>query len=139
MWLCSDLWRRWLLLNPGLRGKQHPLLKHLREAKLEAPPTEKPQVGKTHLRDLIILPEVGAAQRARTMARPSTGWKSSEMMSFYLGEFSITYKPVEHCGPGIGATHSFCSKKYTYLVKKKEGRGAPFSPASVAQWLGVDL
>lgn len=29
-----------------------------------------------------------------------------EMVGFYLGEFSITYKPVKHGKPGIGATHS---------------------------------
>ena len=28
------------------------------------------------------------------------------MTGFYLGEFSITYKPVRHGRPGIGATHS---------------------------------
>jgi small subunit ribosomal protein S15e len=28
------------------------------------------------------------------------------MVGFYLGEFSITYKPVSHGKPGIGATHS---------------------------------
>jgi small subunit ribosomal protein S15e len=29
-----------------------------------------------------------------------------EMVGRYLGEFSITYKPVKHGRPGIGATHS---------------------------------
>ena len=29
-----------------------------------------------------------------------------EMCGHYLGEFSITYKPVKHGRPGIGATHS---------------------------------
>lgn len=29
-----------------------------------------------------------------------------EMVSHYLGEFSISYKPVRHGRPGIGATHS---------------------------------
>jgi small subunit ribosomal protein S15e len=29
-----------------------------------------------------------------------------EMIGFYLGEFSISYKPVKHGRPGIGATHS---------------------------------
>ena len=29
-----------------------------------------------------------------------------EMIGHYLGEFSITYKPVKHGRPGIGATHS---------------------------------
>ena len=45
-------------LNRGLRGKQHSLLKRLRKAKKEAPPMEKPEVVKTHLRDMIILPEM---------------------------------------------------------------------------------
>ena len=29
-----------------------------------------------------------------------------EMIGHYLGEFSMTYKPVRHGRPGIGATHS---------------------------------
>ena len=29
-----------------------------------------------------------------------------EMIGHYLGEFSITCKPVKHGRPGIGATHS---------------------------------
>uniref|UniRef100_A0A2K5J774 40S ribosomal protein S15 n=1 Tax=Colobus angolensis palliatus TaxID=336983 RepID=A0A2K5J774_COLAP len=45
-------------LNRGLRRRQHSLLKRLRKAKKEAPPMEKPEVVKTHLRDMIILPEM---------------------------------------------------------------------------------
>ena len=30
----------------------------------------------------------------------------AEMVGQYLGEFSITYKPVKHGRPGIGATNS---------------------------------
>lgn len=45
-------------LNRGLRRKQHSLLKRLRKAKKEAPPMEKPEVVKTHLRDMVILPEM---------------------------------------------------------------------------------
>jgi hypothetical protein len=29
-----------------------------------------------------------------------------EMVGHYLAEFSISYKPVKHGRPGIGATHS---------------------------------
>ena len=29
-----------------------------------------------------------------------------EMINHYIGEFSMTYKPVRHGRPGIGATHS---------------------------------
>lgn len=45
-------------LNRGLRRKQQSLLKRLRRAKKEAPPMEKPEVVKTHLRDMVILPEM---------------------------------------------------------------------------------
>jgi ribosomal protein S19 len=34
------------------------LIKKLRKAKKEAPPNEKPAVVKTHLRDMIIVPEM---------------------------------------------------------------------------------
>jgi small subunit ribosomal protein S15e len=34
------------------------LIKKLRKAKKEAPPNEKPVVVKTHLRDMIIVPEM---------------------------------------------------------------------------------
>ena len=34
------------------------LIKKLRKAKKEAPPNEKPEVVKTHLRDMIIVPEM---------------------------------------------------------------------------------
>merc|ERR1712095_52887 len=69
----------------GLKRKPMALIKKLRKKKKEAPPNEKPDVVKTHLRDMIIVPE---------------------MTGHYLGEFSITYKPVKHGRPGIGATHS---------------------------------
>merc|ERR1711912_62441 len=69
----------------GLTRKPMTLVKRLRKAKKEAPPMEKPEVVKTHLRNMEIMPE---------------------MIGHYLGEFSITYKPVKHGRPGIGATHS---------------------------------
>merc|ERR1711872_927528 len=69
----------------GLKRKPMALIKKLRKKKKEAPPNEKPDVVKTQLRDMVIVPE---------------------MTGHYLGEFSITYKPVKHGRPGIGATHS---------------------------------
>ncbi|KAL4673814.1 hypothetical protein H8959_017748 [Pygathrix nigripes] len=90
--------RQRLRLKPGLRRKQHLLLKGLRKAKKEGPPMEKPEVVKTHLRVMIILPEmVGSMVEIKP-----------EMISHYLGEFSITYKPVKHSRPGFRATHSSC-------------------------------
>jgi small subunit ribosomal protein S15e len=42
----------------GLKRKPMGLIKKLRKARKEAPPEEKPAVVKTHLRDMIIVPEM---------------------------------------------------------------------------------
>lgn len=42
----------------GLKRKPMGLIKKLRKAKKEAPPNEKPAVVKTHLRNMIIVPEM---------------------------------------------------------------------------------
>ena len=44
--------------NRGLKRKPMALIKKLRKAKKEAPPMEKPEVVKTHLRNMIIVPEM---------------------------------------------------------------------------------
>ncbi|KAK3533615.1 hypothetical protein QTP70_023388 [Hemibagrus guttatus] len=94
-------------LNRGLRRKQQSLLKRLRKAKKEAPPMEKPEVVKTHLRDMVILPEmVGSMVGVYNGKTFNQVEIKPEMIGHYLGEFSITYKPVKHGRPGIGATHS---------------------------------
>ena len=41
-----------------------------------------------------------------------------EMTGHYLGEFSISYKPVKHGRPGIGATHCRCLSLLSYLILK---------------------
>uniref|UniRef100_A0A8C9PCW4 40S ribosomal protein S15 n=1 Tax=Spermophilus dauricus TaxID=99837 RepID=A0A8C9PCW4_SPEDA len=93
----------------GVRAPNHwhSLLKRLRKAKKEAPPMEKPEVVKTHLRDMIILPEmVGSMVGVYNGKSFNQVEIKPEMIGHYLGEFSITYKPVKHGRPGIGATHS---------------------------------
>ncbi|XP_023559626.1 40S ribosomal protein S15-like [Octodon degus] len=93
-------------LNCGLRQKQHSLLKHLHKAKKEAPPTEKPEVVKTHPRDLITLPEIVGSMvgvyNGKTFNQVEI---KPEMTGHCLGDF-ITYKPVKHGQPGTGSTHS---------------------------------
>ncbi|XP_003800697.1 40S ribosomal protein S15-like [Otolemur garnettii] len=94
-------------LNQGLSCKQHALLKCFYKAKKEAPPKEKPEVMKTHLLDTVILPEmVGSMVGAFNGQTFSQVEIKAEMISHYLGEFSITYKPAKHGRPGIGATHA---------------------------------
>ncbi|KAJ1674193.1 ribosomal protein S15, partial [Spiromyces aspiralis] len=84
----------------GVGPKYMSLLKKLRKAKQEAPENEKPEVVKTHLRDMIILPEmVGSVigiYNGKTFNQVEI---KPEMIGHYLGEFSITYKPVAHGRP----------------------------------------
>ena len=110
-------------VRAGLKRKPLALIKRLRKAKKEAPPMEKPVCVKTHLRNMIIVPEmigsvVGIHQgktfnqveiKVRTQLLSLVcgfSYLQGEMVGRYLGEFSITYKPVKHGRPGIGATHS---------------------------------
>jgi len=93
--------------NRGVKRKNMALLKKLRKAKKEAPQNEKPEAVKTHLRDMIIIPEmIGSiigVYNGKTFNQVEI---KPEMVGHYLGEFSVTYKPVKHGRPGIGATHS---------------------------------
>jgi len=86
---------------------------------------------RTHLRDMVIVPEMigsvigvyngktfnqveikvrsvvrfAKALRSPTDAREPCA-PQPEMVGTYTGEYSISYKPVKHGRPGIGATHS---------------------------------
>jgi len=94
-------------LNRGLKRKSLALLKKLRKAKKDAPVNEKPDVVKTHLRDMIIVPEmIGSIVGVYNGKAFNQVEVKPEMVGHYLGEFSVTYKPVKHGRPGIGATHS---------------------------------
>jgi len=94
-------------LTRGLKRKPMALMKKLRKAKKEAGPLEKPEVVKTHLRDMIVMPEmVGSIVGVYNGKTFNQVEIKPEMIGHYLGEFSITYKPVKHGRPGIGATHS---------------------------------
>ena len=42
----------------GLKRGANTLMKKIRQAKKEAPEGEKPAVVRTHLRDMVVLPEV---------------------------------------------------------------------------------
>jgi small subunit ribosomal protein S15e len=83
------------------------LIKKLRAAKKSAPAGEKPETVKTHLRNMIIVPEmIGSVVGVYNGKVFNQVEIKPEMTGHYLGEFSITYKPVRHGRPGIGATSS---------------------------------
>ncbi|ETW78994.1 hypothetical protein HETIRDRAFT_410838 [Heterobasidion irregulare TC 32-1] len=91
----------------GLKRRPMGLIKKLRKAKKEAPPNEKPAVVKTHLRDMIVVPEmIGSVVGIYNGKVFNSVEVKPEMVGHYLGEFSVSYRPVKHGRPGIGATHS---------------------------------
>jgi small subunit ribosomal protein S19 len=93
-------------LQRGLTPEQRILLEKLREAK-EAQKQGKEVSLKTHVRDLIILPEmVGVKIQIHNGKEFVNVEMKPEMIGHYLGEFAITNKPVRHGTPGIGASRS---------------------------------
>jgi small subunit ribosomal protein S15e len=77
--------------NRGLKRKPMGLIKKLRKAKQEAKPNEKPDQVKTHLRDMIIVPEmIGSVVGVYSGKEFNQVEVKAEMVGHYLGEFSIS-------------------------------------------------
>ncbi|KAI6866732.1 hypothetical protein KC334_g19676, partial [Hortaea werneckii] len=58
-------------------------------------------------RDMIVVPEmIGSVIGVYSGKEFNTVEIKPEMVGHYLAEFSISYHPVRHGRPGIGATHS---------------------------------
>jgi small subunit ribosomal protein S19 len=84
-------------LNRGLREDEKKLLEKI----------EEKDTVQTHLRSMIVLPEmVGTTVEIYN----GQGFESvdieEEMIGHYLGEFAKTRKEVSHSAPGLGATRS---------------------------------
>jgi len=93
-------------LQRGLTPEQRILLEKLRVVR-EAQKAGKEVALKTHVRDLIILPEmVGVKIMVHNGKEFVAMTIRAEMIGHYLGEFAITNKPVRHGTPGIGASRS---------------------------------
>ncbi len=93
-------------LQRGLTPEQRILLGKLRAAR-EAVKAGKDVTLKTHVRDLIILPEMVGMQIQVHNGKEFVAMTiRPEMIGHYLGEFAITNKPVRHGTPGIGASRS---------------------------------
>jgi small subunit ribosomal protein S19 len=93
-------------LQRGLTPEQRILLEKLRETK-EAQKNGKDTSIKTHVRDLIILPEMVGAKVGVHNGKEFVALDiKPEMIGHYIGEFAITNKPVRHGTPGIGASRS---------------------------------
>merc|ERR1711990_1039172 len=91
----------------GPKRKAHALIKKPNKAKKDAPAGEKPEAVRTHLRNMIIVPEmIGSVVGVYNGKSFNQVEIKPEMIGHYLGEFSITYKPTAHGRPGIGSSTS---------------------------------
>ena len=85
-------------LKRGLNSQQKILLKNLKTST---------KTVKTHIRDMIILPEmVGKLLLVHSGKDFLPVSIQGDMIGHYLGEFVLTRKKVSHSAPGIGATKS---------------------------------
>jgi small subunit ribosomal protein S19 len=84
-------------LKRGLQENQKKLLEDIKK---------KPDdFHKTHIRDMIILPQmVGAKLGVFNGKEWVNVYVTSEMVGRRIGEFSVPIKRVKHSAPGIGAT-----------------------------------
>ncbi|KAL0477787.1 ribosomal protein S15 [Acrasis kona] len=93
--------------NRGMQKTTTTLMKKLRKSKKEAPFGEKPTAVKTHLRSIVIVPEmiggVIGVHNGKTYIQVEI---KPDMIGHKLSEFSLSYKQVTHGRPGIGATSS---------------------------------
>lgn len=90
--------RRRRSLKRGLTVQEKKLLERLRK---------KQKAVKTHVRDMVIIPEMIGK---RILIYSGKDWVTldvtGEMLGHVLGEFAMTRKRVMHSAPGVGATKS---------------------------------
>lgn len=93
----------------GFTPAQQRLLAKIRriKRKLAEGSLDKPPVIKTHVRDMIILPEMVGLTIAVHNGKEFIPVRiTPEMIGHYLGEFAPTCKIVQHGEPGLKATKS---------------------------------
>ena len=77
----------------GMKRKPMALIKKLRKKKKAAPVNEKPDIVKTHLRNMVVVPEMTGSIVGVYNGKVFTQVEiKPEMIGHYLGEFSISYK-----------------------------------------------
>lgn len=92
----------------GMKKKRHVgLLNKLKKNKKAAGALDKPVPVKTHLRNMVIVPDMIGSQVAIYNGKVfNLVLITADMLGSYLGEYSITYRPVRHGRPGLGSTNS---------------------------------
>ena len=90
-------------LNRGITDGKRKLIEEIKSTK--AGKAKNPI--KTHIRDLIILPNMVGVQINVFSGKEFVAVNiAPEMVGHYLGEYVITNKRVNHGAPGVGASRS---------------------------------
>lgn len=90
----------------GFTKAQIKLLAKIRKVSRD-PELVKKKIIRTHVRDMIVLPEMVGLTFAVYNGKEYVQFKvTPEMIGHYLGEFSLTTKRVTHGEPGLKATRS---------------------------------
>jgi small subunit ribosomal protein S15e len=94
-------------IKKGMGPKYRAYVNKLKKAKAAAGPLDRPEPIKTHLRNMVIVPEMIGAQVAVYNGKVfNIAMITADMVGMFLGEFSITYRPVRHGRPGIGSNNA---------------------------------
>jgi len=94
-------------LKKGFLPRQKKILEKIRKLKKQENKGGRPQIIKTHCRDMIILPEMVGLTFGIYNGKEFVNVEiQPEMIGCYFGEFALTRKRVEHGDPGMGATRS---------------------------------
>jgi len=89
----------------GINSRYHRLIKKLKTSAKNTQLGDKPKAIKTHLRDAIIMPEMVGSVAAVYGGKHWTEVEiKADMIGDFIGEYSMTYKPVRHGKVGHGAT-----------------------------------
>jgi small subunit ribosomal protein S19 len=94
-------------LHRGLQPEPRILLEKVRQAREEMRKGGGGSPVKTHVRNMIILPEMVGLTIGIHNGKDFVQVEiKPDMIGHYLGEFAVTNKPVRHGTPGIGASRS---------------------------------
>ena len=91
----------------GLTPQQRKLVMKIKKARRLLNKGKEPRIIRTHCRDFVITPDMVGLTFGVYNGKEFVEVKvTPEMIGHYLGEFSLTRKPVKHGAPGVGATRS---------------------------------